>query len=196
MCRRDGKDRLGKGDVFRHRLVILIEPCRQELFIEVAFAGRSNIARIGGIGNDKHLERRVNVTEGSFFEVLLNLVEGLPVGMAAVLQFNLYHRQAINQQGNIATAVPVHLFLPIEFNLMDNFIDRGATSNISPLEYDRVDRTQFGIFPLDADPDDTVFPHEPLSGIVEGRETELVLDLLEFTICQGMFVEYLLVVLN
>ena len=50
-------------------------------------------------------------------------MEGFHIGMAAVLQFNLYHRQAINQQGDIATAVPVHLFLPVEFNLMDNFID-------------------------------------------------------------------------
>ena len=116
--------------------------------------------------------------------------------MAAVLQFNLDHGKTVNQQGDIAAAVPVHLFLPVKFDLMDYFIDRRAASNVGPLEYDRVDCTQFGIFPLDADPDDTVFPHEPLSGIVEGRETELVLDLLEFTICQGMFVEYLLVVLN
>ena len=78
MRRRDGKDCLGKGDVFRHRLVILIEPCRQELFIEVAFAGRSNIARIGGIGDDEHLERRVNIPESPFLEVLLNLIEGFP----------------------------------------------------------------------------------------------------------------------
>lgn len=190
------KDRLGKGDVFRHRLVILIEPCRQELFIEVTFAGRSNIARIGGIGHDEHLERRVNVPESPFLEVLLNLIEGFPVGMAAVLQLNLDHRKAINQQGNITAAVPVHLFLPVEFDLMDYFIDRRAASNVGLLEYDRVDRTQFGIFPLDADPDDTVFPHEPLSGIVEGRKTELVLDLLEFTVCQGMFIKYLLIILN
>ena len=78
---------------------------------EVAFAGRGDIARIGGIGHDEHLERRVNIPEGPFFEVLLNLVEGFPVGMAAVLQFNLDHGKAVNQQGDIAPAVPVHLSL-------------------------------------------------------------------------------------
>ena len=115
--RRDGKDRLGKGDVFRHRLVILIEPSRKELLIEVAFASRGDIARIGRIGDDEHLERRVNIPESSFFEVLLNLVEGFPIGMTAVLQFNLDHGETVNQQSDVAPAVPVHLFLPVKFDL-------------------------------------------------------------------------------
>ena len=115
--RRDGKDRLGKGDVFRHRLVVFIEPSRKELLIEVAFASRGDIARIGRIGDDEHLERREDIPEGPFFEVLLNLVEGFPVGMTAVLQFNLDHRKTINQQGDVAPAVPVHLFLSVKFDL-------------------------------------------------------------------------------
>lgn len=117
MRRRDGKDCLGKGDVFCHRLIILIEPSRKELLIKVTFASRGDIARIGRIGDDEHLERRVNIPESSFFEVLLNLVEGFPVGMAAVLQFNLEHGETVNQQSDVATAVPVHLFLSVKFDL-------------------------------------------------------------------------------
>ena len=114
---RDGQDGLSEGKVLCHRLVVFIEPGRKELLIEVAFASRGDIARIGRIGDDEHLERREDIPEGPFFEVLLNLVEGFPVGMAAVLQFNLDHRKAINQQGDVAAAVPVHLFLSVKFDL-------------------------------------------------------------------------------
>jgi hypothetical protein len=37
--------------------------------------------------------------------------------MAAVLQFNLEHGETVNQQSDVATAVPVHLFLSVKFDL-------------------------------------------------------------------------------
>ena len=194
--RRDRQDGLGKGKVFRHGLVMLIEPGGKELLVEVAFGSRGDVARIGSIGDDEHLERRVNVAEGPFFEVLLNLVERFPIGMAAVLELNLNHGHAVNQEGHIAAAVAVHRFAAGKINLVHDFVDRRAAGNIGALEDDRIDRAQGGIFTLDADADDAVFPHEPLGGVVKSRETQLVLDLLEFVVRQGMVSKNLFIVLD
>lgn len=194
--RRDGKDGLGKGEVFRHGLVVLIEPGGKELLVEVAFGSRGDVARIGGVGDDEHLERRVNIAESPFFEVLLNLVEGFPVRMAAVLELDLDHGHAVDQEGHVAAAVAVHRFAAGKIDLVHHFVDRGTAGNIGALENDGIDRAQGGIFTLDADADDAVFPHEPLGSVVKSRETQLVLDLLEFIVRQGMGVENLLVVLD
>ena len=193
---RDGQDSFSKGEVFRHGLVMLIEPGGKELLVEVAFSGRGNVARIGSVGDDEHLERRVNVAEGPFFKVLLNLVERFPVGMAAVLELDLNHGHAVDQEGYVAAAVAVHRFAAGKIDLVHDFVDRGTAGNIGPLEDDGIDRAQGGIFTLDADADDAVFPHEPLGGVVKSRETQLVLDLLEFVVRQGVVSENIFIMLD
>ena len=194
--RRDRQDGLGKGEVFRHGLVMLIEPGGEELLVEVAFGGRGDVARVGSVGDDEHLKCRVNVAEGPFFEVLLNLVEGFPVRMAAVLELDLNHGHAVDQEGHVAAAVAVHRFAAGKIDLVHNFEDRRAAGNIGALEDDGIDRAQGSIFTLDADADDAVLPHEPLGGVVKGRKTQLVLDLLEFVIRQGVVSKNLFIVLH
>ena len=115
--------------------------------------------------------------------------------MIAIFQLDVNHWQAVDQQGDIPAAVSVHFVLFVKLNLMNYFIDGGATGNIGPIEHHRIHLSQTGIFALDSYTGDTIFPHEPFSGIIERRKTKLVLHLLEFAVGQWMFIKQVLIVL-
>ncbi len=192
---RDRKNCLGKGNIFRYRLILLIEPCRKKLFIQITFSSCRNIASIRRIGNDKHLQRRENITKYSFLEIFFELIKCFPIGMIAVFQLNLNHRHPIDKKRYVAAAVTIHRFYSRKFDLMNDFIHRRATGNIGTFENNGIHSPKGCIFSLDADTDDAVFSHEPLSRIIKGRKAQLILYLLKFIVCQRMGIKQFFIML-
>ena len=114
--------------------------------------------------------------------------------MVTILELDVDHRQAIDEQRHIAAAIAVHLLLARELNLMHDLIDRRATGNIHALEDNRIHRSKRRIFTLHTQTGNAILAHQPLGRIVERRKTQLILNLQELEVRQRMLVKEFLVV--
>ena len=114
--------------------------------------------------------------------------------MVTMLELDVYHRQAIDEQRHIAAAVAIHLLLARELNLMHDLIDRRATGDVHALKDNRIDCPKLRIFALHTHASNAVLAHQPLGRIIERRKAQLVLNLEKFEIRQRMLVKEILVV--
>ena len=99
--------------------VVRLRPVHGEVeAVFVALRGVGKVARVGAVGNHKQLqilEQRVRAVE-ALFAVAVHLIKRLADGHAALLQFHLHQRQAVDQNGHVV-AVGVRAGL---FKLLDH----------------------------------------------------------------------------
>lgn len=196
MGRGNGQYLPGKGQIVGLWLVLVIQPQGQELGIQAAFRCCCNVPGIRPVGHHEHLQGGKNIPEHPFFQVFLDLVEGLHIGVGPVLQLDVDHRQPVDEEGHVSPAVPVQSLPPGKLDLVHCFVHRRTPGHIHPFEHHRMDGAQAGVFPLDVHPGHPVFAQHPFGPVVKGGETELVLHLEEFPIGEGMGVKQLFVVVH
>lgn len=107
MSRRNPQDFPRKLQIILHRLILLIDPSRQELLIEIRARIGRDIARITAIGHHKHLHHAKEPAELALETVLLDLTERIHKRMLLILELNMNHRQAVNEQRHIKTALTI-----------------------------------------------------------------------------------------
>ena len=75
----------GKSQIVLDRLIHLVNPTHQELFIHVPVIVGGDVARLLAVTHDKHLHQAHQTTELAFFAVFRDLTEGIHKGMVAIL---------------------------------------------------------------------------------------------------------------
>ena len=161
MRRRNPQDFPRKLQIILHRLILLIDPSRQELLIEIRTRIGRDIARITAIGHHKHLHHAKEPAELALETVFLDLTECIHKRMLLILELNMNHRQAINEQRHIKTALAVIRILLIGNELVDNLIGRTAARNLTVADCHKMNRPLAGILARKRDNRLAILPRQP-----------------------------------
>ena len=102
-----------------HDDVVEVFPMEIELRLEAVFrTGVGKVECLLGCHGHKNLHHRVDAAlEHPFVHIPFNLEAGLADIHLASLQFDMYHRHAVDKEHHIATAVAAHLTSCLEFRL-------------------------------------------------------------------------------
>ena len=175
----------GKGQVVVHRLIFFVHPPREELFVEVAAIVRSDVASLGAVRHHEHLHQPHQSPELAFFAVLFDLPVGIHVRMIGVLEFDVNHREPVDEKRHVKTTVALPR-VSRRTVLVDDFINGIAACDFPTVDGHETHRPQLGIFTRQRNLRNAVFAREPPGCFVGGLRlvTNEVLHLRHFGVGQ------------
>ncbi len=106
VCHRDGKQAGGEALPIVDWLVVEVRPVEGVVFVEFSIRpGIGEVKRLGWLHRYEDLNERKEAAENPLTRILLDLVVGLAHRHAALLQLDVDHRHAINEQQEVAAPI-------------------------------------------------------------------------------------------